>query len=71
MDWAPVSLGIPATIVGVSAVVGRVIIIIYALRGTNPEDRPRIIQALGKMFRETRPELPPRRKNDDTRSEPL
>ncbi|MEV2224041.1 hypothetical protein AB0E01_29760 [Nocardia vinacea] len=56
MDWVPVIAGVSATV----ATIGRVLITIYALRGTEPEDRPKIIQALGKMFREAR-SLPPLR----------
>lgn len=60
MDWVAVIAGVSAAAATIVATTGRVLITIYALRGTEPEDRPKIIQALGKMFRETRP-LPPLR----------
>lgn len=56
MEWVAVIAGASTAVAALS----RVVIFIYALRGTKPEDRPSIIQALGRMFRETRP-LPPLR----------
>jgi hypothetical protein len=38
-------------VVGVVAVVGRIIIVWLALRETKPEDRPTIITALAELFR--------------------
>jgi hypothetical protein len=65
MDWVSASFGIPAATVGLVAVVGRVIIAVYALRGTEPKDRPAIIRALGRMYKDARPELPRRRQPDN------
>ncbi|GAA5081600.1 hypothetical protein GCM10023319_23390 [Nocardia iowensis] len=62
MDWATVALGvgIPTTV----AALVRGCIFFYALRGTDPKDRPAIIRALGRMHKDARPELPPIRRRD-------
>lgn len=52
--WFAAGFGIPA----VAAVVGRVIIAIYALRDTEPEERPPIIRALARMPEIHSPALP-------------
>jgi hypothetical protein len=43
----------PAITVGAVVVTaaGRVVIVCWSLRGTQPEDRPEIIRALAEMFR--------------------
>jgi hypothetical protein len=58
MDWVSASFGVPAAVVGFTVIVSRVIVFVYALRGSAPKDRPAIIRALGRMHKDSRPELP-------------
>jgi hypothetical protein len=61
MEWVAVTAAASATIAALS----RVVIFVYALRGTQPEDRPSIIQALARMFCELRTVPAVRGRNQD------
>lgn len=60
MHWVTVfcALGIPTT--AVAFVRGGMFF--YALRGTDPKERPAIIRALGRMHQDARSELLPLRR---------
>ena len=60
MDWVSATLGVPAAVIALAAIIGRIVVILYALHGTDPQDRPQILRALGRMYKDSQWELPRR-----------
>ncbi|WP_433662466.1 hypothetical protein ACQPW1_10120 [Nocardia sp. CA-128927] len=61
VDAGTIAVAITAVAGAVSAIVtavSKVTIFFRATRDTTPEDRSKIIQSLGKMYKDMRPELP-------------
>lgn len=68
MDWsvAAYAVGLPTTV----AALVRGGMFFYALKGTDPKDRPAIIRALGRMHKDARPEIPSRHGRADADDNP-